>query len=123
MTPREVQKQIDEIDGRLKQLQPWERKLVAARRRYLLDDSAEARSSIAMIENGVRPGDWRPNDPELDAFDRGMPGLNRTRDTIAALKERPAALVEELPSKAETDASARQADSLARDIRDRVTNL
>src|SRR5262245_49085400 len=123
MTPRQAQDQIDEMDQRMKRLQPWEKTLVAVRRRYLVEDTDDARSTIAMIENGVQPGDWRPGDPELDAFDRGMPGLDRTRETIAAMKERRALLIDELPSKAETEARTKEADALAADIRTRTKRL
>ena len=123
MTPRQLREQIEGIDQRLKALGPWEKQLVAMRRRHLVEDTDNARWAIDIIDNGLRAGQGRPNDPDFAPFDDGLPGLHRTRDTIAGLKERRALLIEQQPSKAQTDAKKKEAGTRAADIRARAEAL
>jgi hypothetical protein len=120
MTPRQLREQIDAIDLELGELQPWEKKLTAMRKNYVLNDE---RNVVNIIENGLRGGQGRPAYTDLDPFDDGWPGLLETRDTIATLKERRALLVEQQPSKAQTAERAREADALAAEIQTRARAL
>ncbi len=116
LTPRQLREEIEAIDRDLERLQPWEKKLTAARKRYLLDDD---RYVVKLIEDGLSPGQGRPPNLGLDELDWGWPGLDDTRQTIAELKERRAILVEQRPSKSETEVQAKDAETRAADIRTR----
>src|SRR5258708_6973570 len=120
MTPRQVREQIDAIDQDLNKLEPWEKKLVAMRKQYVLTND---RHVVNVIENGLERGHGRPALADLEPFDDGWPGLREARETIAELKERRALLVEQQPSKAETAERVREAESLAADIRKRAKAL
>ena len=66
MTPRQIREEIDAIEQDLAELEPWEKKLVAMRKRYVLSNE---RDVINIIENGVRGGQGRPAYADLDPFD------------------------------------------------------
>jgi hypothetical protein len=123
MTPRQVRERIEEIDQELKKLVRWEKTLVAARRRLLLEDTSSARWTVEIIENGRRPGEGLPPDPELAPFSEGFQGLHDTRSEIAHLKEKRALLVRRRPSKAETATKKKEAEDRAADIRTRSEDL
>jgi hypothetical protein len=120
MTPRQLRKQIEAIDRELGELRPWEKKLTAMRKVYVLSNE---RDVVNIIENGLRGGQGRPAYSDLDPFDDGWPGLNETRQVITNLKERRALLVEQQPTKAETAERISEADSMAADIRKRARAL
>jgi len=120
MTPRQLREQIEAIDQELRELTPWEKKLITMRKRYLLDDE---RDVVDIIENGLRSGQGRPAYSDLDAFDDGWPGLRETRETIASLKERRALLVANMPSKSEVEERTRETAALAGKIRARAREL
>jgi hypothetical protein len=120
MTARHLREQIEAIDHELGELQPWEKKLAAMRKRYVLNDQ---RDVVSIIENGLRAGQGRPAISDLDPFDDGWPGLSEARETISELKERRALFVEQLPSKAETAERIKEAETRAAAIRKRAEAL
>lgn len=117
MTARQIRERITAVDRRLEELTAWEQKLVKARARYLVDPPDQARWVLSVIDHGVSGGEGTPTDPDLDGFERGLPGLRDTRETIARLNEERVLLAEQLPTKAVTDATMREADAQASDIR------
>ena len=120
MTPRQLRDEIEMIDRRVDQLQPWEQRLTAARNRYLLQNE---RAVVALIDAGYRPGDGRPSDLDLEPFDRSWPGLRETHRSLAELRERRALLIQQLPSETETIDRTNEADARAADIRARAEDL
>ncbi len=120
MTPRQVREQIEEIDHELRRLSRWEKTLVASRRRLLLEDTSAARWTVEVIENGPRPAEGLPPDPELAPFSQGFQGLHDTKSEIARLKEKRALLVKRRPSKVETATKTEEAEACAVDIRARA---
>jgi hypothetical protein len=120
MPPRRVREEIESIDRTLGELQPWEKRLTAARKRYVLLAEPDV---VDIIEEGLDQGAGRPADPDLEPFDRRWPGLHATREAIADLKERRALFVEQLPSKAQTVERQREAEALAIEIRKRASDV
>lgn len=123
MNARQIREQIEAIDERLQELEPWEEQLVVARRRWLIDESPDARWAVMIIEEGLRPSGGRPASLDLPPLDAGWPGLHATRETITGLKERRALLVEQVPSEAETAAWVKEAEARAANIRRRAEDL
>jgi hypothetical protein len=87
------------------------------RREYLIAEDARARWTVEVIENGVKPGDGRPDIPALEPLDVGWPGLNVTRETIVGLQERRILLVAKLLSEAETAEHVQQSLARAQEIK------
>lgn len=123
MTPRQLREQIEKIDAQLKELESWERKLTTTRRRWMINDSDDARSVVTIIDEGVARGQGRPAALDLPQLGAGWPGLQATRNTIAELKDRRAVLVEELPAKSETQRKTKEAEARAAGIRARAEDL
>ena len=120
MTPRDVKVELEAIDRRLKELEPWDQRLTAARNRYVLQDR---RDVVALIEDGLRPGNGRPDDPDLEPFDRRWPGLRETQRTIANLHERRGLLEHQLPSDVKVSATKSDAQTQADTIAQHAQQL
>ncbi len=112
----QVRQKLADVDRRIATLKPWQETLTKARQRYLLGGDNHSREVVAVIEHGVRSGEGRPADPELEGFDLGLPGLLACEGEMARLRERRALLEGELPS----DEQVAEADKEARELAKRA---
>ncbi len=120
MTPRELNTQIATLDKRLAELEPWVQTLSAARERRMFQNTPAARWTTSVIEEGVGPGGACPNDPELEPFSRGLPGLRKAQDEISRLREVRSGLQAHLPSPEGTAANQQEAAARAAEITERA---
>jgi hypothetical protein len=116
MTPRDARQQIAAIDNRLAVLAPHIATLTNARQRHLLDGSADSLDAISVIERGIPRHGGRLDDPDLDGFDHGLPGLHAAQQEVTTLRERRQLLVHQLPSVEQTAAATREAITQAATI-------
>src|SRR5262245_6931761 len=96
-TPREIRTQIASTDRRLAELEPWLETLLAARQRWMFVTTLAATWTRPAIEDGVEPFGPCPTDPALEPLGGGWPGLRKTREEIARLREVRSALEALLP--------------------------